>query len=61
MTCPTWWRLNRAVRLLCASDAPLRTVAHRVGYRSEFTFGAAFKREYGVTRGACRRRVSQRP
>jgi AraC-like DNA-binding protein len=51
----TWWRMILAARLLRASDAPLRTVAEQVGYTSEFAFGAAFKREHGITPGAYRR------
>jgi AraC-like DNA-binding protein len=51
----TWWRMSVAARLLRASDAPLRTVAEEVGYTSEFAFGAAFKREHGLTPGVYRR------
>ncbi|UCM89521.1 AraC family transcriptional regulator [Streptomyces marincola] len=51
----TWWRMTIAGRLLRDSDAPLGTVAHRVGYRSEFAFAKAFKREYGTAPGRYRR------
>ncbi|MGI5242619.1 AraC family transcriptional regulator [Dactylosporangium sp. CA-139066] len=51
----TWWRMTVAARLLRDSDAPLRTVAYRVGYASEFAFAAAFKRRFGVAPGRFRR------
>ncbi|ONK12304.1 AraC family transcriptional regulator [Streptomyces sp. MP131-18] len=51
----TWWRMTIAGRLLRDSDAPLGTVARRVGYRSEFAFAKAFKREYGTAPGRYRR------
>ncbi|GAA4634169.1 AraC family transcriptional regulator [Actinoallomurus vinaceus] len=50
----TWWRLTMAARLLRDSDDPLATVAHQVGYTSEFAFANAFKREYGVAPGRYR-------
>jgi AraC-like DNA-binding protein len=52
----TWWRMTLAARLLRDSDAPLAAVAHRVGYRSEFSFAHAFKREFGVAPGGFRRK-----
>ena len=54
----TWWRMTTAARLLRDSDAPLRTVANRIGYTSEFAFSTAFKREHGLTPGAYRRRTA---
>ncbi|MCT2586640.1 helix-turn-helix transcriptional regulator [Actinophytocola sp. S1-96] len=51
----TWWRMTTAARLLRESDAPLRTVAARCGYSSEFAFAKAFKREYGLAPGQYRR------
>ena len=54
----TWWRMTTAARLLRESDAPLSAVAGKVGYRSEFAFAGAFKREFGVPPGRHRR---QRP
>lgn len=51
----TWWRMTTAVRLLRETDAPLRAVAARCGYGSEFAFAKAFKREYGVAPGQYRR------
>lgn len=50
----TWWRMTLAARLLRDSDAPLATVARKVGYRSEFAFAHAFKREYGLPPGGFR-------
>jgi AraC-like DNA-binding protein len=50
----TWWRMSVAARLLRGSDLPLRAVAARVGYTSEYAFGKAFKRELGVPPGAYR-------
>jgi AraC-like DNA-binding protein len=51
----TWWRLTTAARLLHRSDAPLSTIAARVGYASEFAFAAAFKRQLGTPPGRYRR------
>jgi AraC-like DNA-binding protein len=53
----TWWRMTTAGRLLREDDVPLRTVAHRAGYASEFAFAKAFKREYGMAPGQYRRRA----
>ncbi|GAA1955090.1 AraC family transcriptional regulator [Kitasatospora viridis] len=50
----TWWRMTLAGRLLRDTDAPLRTVAERTGYLSEFAFAKAFKREYDVSPGRYR-------
>ncbi|GAA2348163.1 hypothetical protein GCM10010246_39280 [Streptomyces cuspidosporus] len=52
----TWWRMTLAARLLRESELPLRAVAERSGYTSEFAFAKAFKREYGVAPGGYRRR-----
>ncbi|MEU3840755.1 AraC family transcriptional regulator [Streptomyces sp. NPDC028635] len=51
----TWWRMTTAGRLLRAEDLPLRQVAQRAGYTSEFAFAKAFKREYGVAPGQYRK------
>ncbi|MFF4503851.1 AraC family transcriptional regulator [Streptomyces sp. NPDC001401] len=53
----TWWRMTTAGRLLREKDLPLRQVAERAGYTSEFAFAKAFKRGYGVAPGQYRRRV----
>jgi AraC-like DNA-binding protein len=55
LTYLTWWRMTIAGRLLRESDAPLSTVAQRVGYASEFAFAKAFKREFGIAPGRYRR------
>jgi len=54
LTYLTWWRMTTAGRLLRESDAPLSSVAQRVGYASEFAFSKAFKREYGTAPGRYR-------
>ncbi|WP_329334462.1 AraC family transcriptional regulator [Streptomyces sp. NBC_00663] len=54
----TWWRMTTAGRLLREADLPLRQVAQRTGYTSEFAFAKAFKREYGVAPGQYRRHAS---
>jgi AraC-like DNA-binding protein len=57
LTYLTWWRMTIAGRLLRESDEPLGTVARQVGYRSEFAFAKAFKREFGAAPGRYRRRA----
>ena len=52
-------RLAQGARLLRETAAPLATIAHQVGYATEFSFGAAFRREYGVSPG--RFRVTRPP
>jgi AraC-like DNA-binding protein len=47
-------RLAYAATLLNDSDASLAHIALRVGYSSEFSFGKAFKRAFGVAPGAYR-------
>ncbi|MCP2168647.1 AraC family transcriptional regulator [Goodfellowiella coeruleoviolacea] len=56
----TWWRMTLAAQLLRDSDVPLRTVAERTGYASEFAFAKAFKREYGTAPGRYRSDRSDR-
>ncbi|MFJ3926259.1 helix-turn-helix transcriptional regulator [Streptomyces sp. NPDC090022] len=51
----TWWRLTTAARLLRTTDAPLHSVAGRVGYGSEYAFAHAFKRQFGSAPGYYRR------
>lgn len=55
LTYLTWWRMTTAARLLRQSDAPLGTIAAKVGYTSEFAFANAFKRQYGTAPGRYRR------
>ncbi|MGP4012845.1 AraC family transcriptional regulator [Streptomyces sp. 4N124] len=54
MTYVTGWRLRYAARLLRETNAPLATIARQVGYSTEFAFGAAFRREYGIAPGRFR-------
>ncbi|MGW4947100.1 AraC family transcriptional regulator [Actinoplanes sp. NPDC004185] len=51
----TWWRMTVAARLLRDSDATVATIAHRVGYASEFAFATAFRRRHGSAPGRFRR------
>jgi transcriptional regulator GlxA family with amidase domain len=51
----TWWRMTIAARMLRDSDVPLRVIAQRVGYATEFAFAAAFKRQFGTAPGRFRR------
>lgn len=55
LTYLTWWRMTAAARLLHESDAPLSSIAAKVGYTSEFAFAAAFKRQHGTAPGRYRR------
>jgi AraC-like DNA-binding protein len=55
LTYLTWWRMTVAARLLRDPTASLAAVARRAGYTSEFAFGKAFKRAYGVAPGRYRR------
>lgn len=57
LTYLTWWRMVIAGKFLRTDDAPLRSVAQRTGYASEFAFAKAFKREYGVAPGQYRRQA----
>lgn len=50
----TWWRMTVAARLLHDTDLPLRAVAERTGYTSEFAFARAFKREFATAPGRYR-------
>ncbi|WP_327112754.1 AraC family transcriptional regulator [Nocardia sp. NBC_01730] len=58
LTYLTWWRMTTAARLLHNTDTPIHTIAQRSGYRSEYAFSKAFKREYGIPPNQYRR---QRP
>lgn len=57
LTYVTWWRMTTAARLLRDSDIPLRAIAERTGYATEFAFAKAFKREFGTAPGQYRNRV----
>lgn len=52
----TKWRMCRANDLLRGGGLTLSQVAFRVGYESEISFGRAFKRHFGSSPGAVRRR-----
>lgn len=52
-------RLTHGARLLRETKAPLVTIASRVGYSTEFSFSAAFRREYGISPGRFRDRAAQ--
>lgn len=47
-------RLVHAAELLRTSDASLAQIAARTGYGTEFSFGKAFKRTFGIAPGAYR-------
>jgi AraC-like DNA-binding protein len=47
-------RLAHAAALLHKTDAPLAEIAARAGYATEFSFGKAFKRAFGIAPGAYR-------
>jgi AraC-like DNA-binding protein len=50
----TAWRMTVAARLLREQAGPLREIARRVGYDSEFAFARAFKRAVGHPPGRYR-------
>jgi AraC-like DNA-binding protein len=54
MTYVTAWRMSVASRLLREERQPLREIAGRVGYDSEFAFARAFKRAVGQAPGRYR-------
>ncbi|MBL0886429.1 AraC family transcriptional regulator [Myceligenerans indicum] len=55
----TTWRLEQAYVALTTGADPVAAISRRVGYGSEAAFGRAFKRRYGISPGAVRRRDSQ--
>jgi AraC-like DNA-binding protein len=56
----THWRMETAARLLRSTSEPLASIADRVGYESEYSFGKAFRRIKGVAPGRYRAAVSRR-
>jgi AraC-like DNA-binding protein len=52
------WRMTTAARLLRDHDRPLAAVAKEIGYRSEFAFAKAFKRDFGVPPGTYRKQLT---
>ncbi|GLY08119.1 AraC family transcriptional regulator [Actinoplanes sp. NBRC 101535] len=49
-------RLDRGARLLRHTGLPLAEIAGQSGYATEFSFSAAFRREYGLAPGRFRQR-----
>ena len=56
MRYPIRARLAPAAGLLHTTDISLAEIARRTGYESEFSFGRAFKRAFGVAPGSYRGR-----
>ncbi|MDX2161889.1 MAG: AraC family transcriptional regulator [bacterium] len=54
----TNWRMQRAAAWLKHTDLSIAQAAQTVGYQSELAFAKAFKRAYGVTPAAYRRRAT---
>jgi AraC-like DNA-binding protein len=54
LTYVTNWRMALAREQLRSGDTGLAAVAHSLGYASEFSFAAAFKRHHGVAPGRWR-------
>ncbi|PWU20635.1 MAG: AraC family transcriptional regulator [Candidatus Rokuibacteriota bacterium] len=52
------WRLHVSTTLLQTDELAVRAIAERVGYESEAAFSKAFKRRFGASPGAYRRKVS---
>jgi AraC-like DNA-binding protein len=50
----TQLRMGYAEDLLLRTDAPLASVAARVGYTNEFAFATAFRRAHGLAPGQWR-------
>jgi AraC-like DNA-binding protein len=57
----TEWRMALACDRLRATDDGLAAVARSVGYGSEFSFAAAFKRRHGISPGRWRQRNAAAP
>lgn len=56
----TFWRMQLARTLLAESRLSTAAIAERVGYRSEASFGKAFKKATGTGPGAYRRAAATR-
>lgn len=56
----TFWRMQLARTLLAESRLSTAAIAERVGYRSEASFGKAFKKATGTGPGAYRRASATR-
>ncbi|MBX6381710.1 MAG: AraC family transcriptional regulator [Microbispora sp.] len=57
LTYLTGWRMTLGADLLGDTDATVAAVAREVGYEDAFAFSVAFKRAYGVSPSAWRRRA----
>lgn len=57
----TFWRMQLARKLLAESRLSTAAIAERVGYRSEASFGKAFKKAAGTGPGAYRRTTASTP
>lgn len=57
MTYLTRWRLTLASDLLDDHGRTLAAIAHDVGYGSAFAFSTAFKKQFGVSPAAYRKRI----
>ena len=51
----TRWRMQLAAHRLRATTHPVESIAHSVGYRSEYAFNRAFARHRGQPPGRYRR------
>jgi AraC-like DNA-binding protein len=51
-------KMQKASKLLRETNEPIKTIAHKVGYRRSEQFAIAFRRECGVTPGDYRRAVN---
>jgi AraC-like DNA-binding protein len=56
----TRWRMDLAARALRQGAAPVETIAHSVGYSSEYAFSRAFSRLRGQPPGRYRRLARER-
>jgi transcriptional regulator GlxA family with amidase domain len=56
----TRWRMELAARHLRQTDQAVSTIAHHVGYASEFAFSRAFSRLRGLPPGRYRTELRQR-
>ena len=52
----TRWRMQLAHREITSSSDPIADIAHACGYQSEESFSKAFRKEFGVSPKAVRRR-----
>ncbi|MFV2086457.1 helix-turn-helix transcriptional regulator [Micromonospora sp. LOL_021] len=59
LTYLTRWRLDVAARKLRDTTLPVATIAHHLGYISEFAFNRAFTRRHGLPPGRYRRHATR--